>query len=72
MLAEAKRQELAVTYQRLNPVLLLKQINGNLECLWRLAERPTPKQEQVKTYTVSVTVLFDATRTRQTQEYLAN
>ncbi len=55
VLTETKRQELAATYQGLNPVLLLKQINGNLECLWRLAERPTPKQEKTKTYTASVT-----------------
>jgi ABC-type thiamine transport system ATPase subunit len=39
-LSEAKRVEMAVTYHRLNPVLLLKQINSNLEQLWRLAVRP--------------------------------
>jgi hypothetical protein len=39
-LNEAKRTELAATYRGLNPVLLLKQINGNLEQLWRLANRP--------------------------------
>ena len=33
ILAEAKREELAATYYRLNPVLLLKQINENLENL---------------------------------------
>ena len=38
---EAKRIELAVTYQGLNPLTLLKQINDNLEQLWRLAERST-------------------------------
>ena len=37
---EAKQRELAATYQGLNPVLLLKQINSNLEQLWRLADRP--------------------------------
>jgi len=37
---EAKRQELAAMYYGLNPVSLLKQINENLECLWKLAEHP--------------------------------
>ena len=41
VLTEAKRQELAATYSRLNPVQLLKQINSNLEQLWRMAVRPT-------------------------------
>jgi hypothetical protein len=40
ILTEAKQGELAATYQGLNPVLLLKQINSNLEQLWRLADRP--------------------------------
>jgi hypothetical protein len=40
VLTEAKKAELAATYHGLNPVLLLKQINGNLEKLWRLAEHP--------------------------------
>ena len=39
VLTETKRVELAVTYHGLNPVLLLKQINDNLENLWRLAVR---------------------------------
>ena len=39
VLSEGKRAELAATYRGLNPVLLLKQINGNLEQLWRLADR---------------------------------
>ncbi|MFC1894078.1 transposase family protein [Chloroflexota bacterium] len=39
VLLEAKQHELAATYHGLNPVLLLKQINGNLEQLWRLADR---------------------------------
>ena len=41
VLSAAKRVEMAATYHGLNPVLLLKQINSNLEQLWRLAERPT-------------------------------
>jgi hypothetical protein len=40
VLTEAKRIELAVVYHGLNPVKLLKQINSNLEQLWRQAERP--------------------------------
>jgi hypothetical protein len=40
VLSETKQAELAATYHRLNPVLLLKQINGNLEQLWQLADRP--------------------------------
>ena len=40
VLTEAKQQELSATYSGLNPVTLLKQINSNLEQLWRLAERP--------------------------------
>ncbi len=39
VLSEGKRAELAATYRGLNPVLLLKQVNGNLEQLWRLADR---------------------------------
>jgi hypothetical protein len=38
-LSKAKQTEMAATYQGLNPVLLLKQINNNLEQLWRLSER---------------------------------
>ena len=40
VLSEAKQAELATTYSGLNPVRLLKQINSNLEQLWRMAERP--------------------------------
>jgi len=39
-LTETKKTELAATYQGLNPVRLLRQINGNLEQLWQLAQRP--------------------------------
>jgi hypothetical protein len=38
VLTEAKKAELVTTYAGLNPVALLKQINANLEQLWRLAE----------------------------------
>jgi hypothetical protein len=40
VLTEAKQAELAATYRGLNPVLLLHQINGSLDKLWRLAQRP--------------------------------
>jgi len=52
VLTESKRQELTAVYHSLNPVLLLKQINQNLESLWNLAEQ---KQRKAKTYEVSVT-----------------
>jgi len=39
ILSEAKQAEMAAMYNRLNPVLLLKQINANLEQLWQRAER---------------------------------
>ena len=55
VLTEAKKQELAATYHHLNPVLLLKQINENLESLWKLVERPIYQQKRVKTREVSVT-----------------
>jgi len=40
VLSEAKQAELVTTYSGSNPVRLLKQINNNLEQLWRMAERP--------------------------------
>lgn len=55
VLTETKRQQLATTYSYLNPVLLLKQINENLEYLWNLAERPMRQPRKVKTYEASVT-----------------
>ena len=55
ILTEAKQQELATMYYGLNPALLLKQINENLERLWNLAERPIHQQRQAKTYQASVT-----------------
>jgi len=55
VLTEAKQQELAAIYYRLNPVTLLRQINENLERLWTMAERYTPQEHQVKTREVSVT-----------------
>jgi hypothetical protein len=55
ILTEAKQQELAAIYHGLNPVSLLRQINGNLESLWHLAEHPAHQQRKVKTYEASVT-----------------
>jgi len=55
VLTEAKQHELAATYHYLNPVLLLKQINENLESLWKLTERPVHQQRKVKTYEALVT-----------------
>jgi len=55
VLTEAKQQELATTYHSLNPVLLLRQINENLESLWKLAERPVSQQRKIKTQGVLVT-----------------
>ena len=40
VLTEAKKAELAATYYGLNPVKLLKQIDSNLEQLWRLSDHP--------------------------------
>ena len=61
VLAEAKQQELAAVYHGLNPVLLLQQINENLECLWRLAERPKHQHTETKNHSVSVTGIYEAT-----------
>jgi hypothetical protein len=60
VLTEEKQQELAATYHGLNPVLLLKQINENLECLWRLAERPR-ERDKPKSRNNSVTAIYEAT-----------
>jgi hypothetical protein len=55
VLKEAKRQQLAATYYALNPVWLLKQINDNLEDLWKLVENPALQQKKKKTHKVLVT-----------------
>jgi hypothetical protein len=39
VLTEAKKAKLTATYHGLNPVQLLKQINGNLEQLWGLVKQ---------------------------------
>jgi len=55
VLTEAKQQELAAMYYGLNPASLLKQINENLERLWKLAECPAHQQRRVKTCEALVT-----------------
>jgi len=55
ILTEDRRQQLAATYMRLNPISLLKRINENLENLWNMAERPDQRQRKIKTLEVSVT-----------------
>jgi hypothetical protein len=64
VLTGAKRKELAAVYHGLNPVLLLKQINGNLERLWTLADRPVPRPKvtvKAKDKPISVTGNYEAT-----------
>ena len=61
VLSERKQQELAAVYRGLNPVLLLEQMNGHLERLWRLAEHPAHRQRKTKTQEASVTRIYDAT-----------
>ena len=60
VLMEDKRTELAAIYYGLNPVLLLRQINGNLERLWTLVECPTPVPK-ARSQRDSVTGISDAT-----------
>jgi hypothetical protein len=55
VLTETKQQELAATYHGLNPLLLLKQINENLERLWKLTERPAHQPRKTKTSEALVT-----------------
>jgi len=55
VLSEAKQQQLAATYHGLNPVALLKQINENLEALWKLAQYPGGQPRKIKTSKVLVT-----------------
>ncbi len=58
VLTEAKEEELAATYHRLNPALLLRQINQNLERLWDLARYPTTQSVKGKTKETSVTPIM--------------
>jgi hypothetical protein len=49
VLNESKKAELAVIYNGLNPVRLLKQINDNLDQLWKLAEHHTSSVTRIMT-----------------------
>lgn len=60
VLTPAKQAELAAIYRGLNPVLLLKQLNGHLEHLWKLAERNS-SVTKTKSGALSVTGIFEAT-----------
>jgi len=60
VLMEYKRTELASIYYGLNPVLLLRQIKGNLERLWTLVECPTPAPK-ARSQRDSVTGISDTT-----------
>jgi hypothetical protein len=54
-LTTAKKAELAAVYQGLAPIRLLKQINDNLEQLWRMAVRPgNRKYESMRRSSVTV------------------
>ncbi len=55
ILTEVKAQELASTYHRLNPALLRRQINQNLERLWDMARYPTTRSMRGKSKEASVT-----------------
>lgn len=59
VLTPAKRAELAAIYRGLNPVLLLSQLNGHLEHLWKLAQRPVPTAKAKGG--ISVTGILEAT-----------
>jgi hypothetical protein len=49
VLNQSKKVELAATYNGLNPVYLLKQINDNLNQLWKLAEHHTSSVTRIMT-----------------------
>jgi hypothetical protein len=49
VLTDAKKAQLDINYSHLNPVRLLKQINDNVEQLWKLRDRhPGEKEETAK------------------------
>jgi len=56
ILSKTKKSELAATYDGLNPVQLRAQLDGNLEKLWRLADRSVGNRNYDSTKTISVTV----------------
>ena len=60
VLTEAKQHELAAVYHGINPVLLLRQLNENLEALWKLADRPIPQRSKMTNHDALVTPNCDA------------
>jgi hypothetical protein len=59
VLTHAEKAALYATYQGLNPVKLLNQLNGHLEKLWKLSDKRIGKNE-VKSKLVSVTAHYEA------------
>jgi len=55
ILTEVKQQELETLYHHINPALLRRQINQNLERLWGLARYPDTQPKKGKTREASVT-----------------
>jgi len=55
VLSEDKKRELASVYAALNPVTLLKQIRGEVEYLWTLAEPPPSTSRRCSSRPSSVT-----------------
>ncbi len=62
VLTADKQAELAAIYRGLNPVQLLKYLNGHLEKLWKLADRPVTKDKEMRT-TISVTGNYESMST---------
>ena len=60
VLTADKQTQLAAIYRGLNPVQLLKYLNGHLEKLWKLADRPVTKNKEERR-TISVTGNYEAT-----------
>ena len=60
ILTEAKRRELLAVYDGLDPRLLLRQLNENLESLWKMADHPTPRPGKKTNPDSSVTLNCDA------------
>lgn len=58
-IAPAKKTELMATYQGLNPVRLLNQLNGHLEKLWKLSDQSILKT-RTKNRLISVTKNYEA------------
>jgi len=64
VLTGAKRHELIAIYHGLNPMQLLRQLNENLESLWRKADHHLiPKRRETENHQASVTPIYDAMAT---------